>query len=525
MSAPGKRATAPPPELPGLLYIAPLGSGGYSDVYLYEQQNPRMKVAVKVLAAQSLLSEQARRQFSAEANAMAQLADHPHIVQVFRADIAPDGRPYLVMKYYPQPNLAQRARGERFSVPDVLRIGIQIASAVEAAHRIGILHRDIKPANVLTGQYGTLGLTDFGIAGTKAEAATGQIDGISIPWAAPEVLFSAQQADERSDVYSIAATLWHLLVGRSPFDLRGGDNSPVALMHRITSAQAPPTGRGDVPPSFERLLSSALAKNPAARPATALALARALQSVEQEQRLPLTTIVVADDPRRAAATARPANPPSGEDGTRVKQPVRVEGADERAPRPGFDDDPTRHKQPTRIDAQAPVLPPWHPPQVRAYPQAPADGPPDVAVAPDGPSGRSRRVWYAVGGLAAAAAAVGLIVGLSSSSGGAHRRQDTTPIDNTQIALPTGPANQAPGTPSITAAHEAGGKIKFRWTYTGAASGDSYRWRESGGPRSGVATRPEVELPAPSGSEICLQVQVYRSTGSYASSWSDPKCAG
>ena len=70
MSTPGKRATAPPPELPGLLYIAPLGSGGYSDVYLYEQQNPRMKVAVKVLAAQSLLSEQARRQFSAEANAM-----------------------------------------------------------------------------------------------------------------------------------------------------------------------------------------------------------------------------------------------------------------------------------------------------------------------------------------------------------------------------------------------------------------------------------------------------------------------
>jgi serine/threonine protein kinase len=245
---------------------------------------PRMKVAVKVLAAHGL-AEQARHQFSAEANAMAQLADHPHIVQVFRADISPDGRPFLVMKYYPQPNLAQRARGERFSVPDVLRIGIQVASAVEAAHRIGILHRDIKPANILTGQYGTLGLTDFGIAATKAQAVAGQTDGISIPWAAPEVLFSAERADERSDVYSIAATLWHLLVGRSPFDQRGGDNSAVALMHRITSSPAPPTGRGDVPPSFERLLHSALAKDPSARPATALAFARALQAVEQEQRL------------------------------------------------------------------------------------------------------------------------------------------------------------------------------------------------------------------------------------------------
>jgi len=120
--------------LPGLLYIAPLGSGGYSDVYLYEQQMPRMKVAVKVLSAHSL-SDQAQRQFSAEANAMAQLADHPHIVQVFRADMAPDGRPFLVMKYYPQPKpgASGRARGERFSVTDVLRIGIQIASAVEAA--------------------------------------------------------------------------------------------------------------------------------------------------------------------------------------------------------------------------------------------------------------------------------------------------------------------------------------------------------------------------------------------------------
>jgi Protein kinase domain len=501
VSSPGKRDTAPPPQLPGLLYIAPLGSGGYSEVYLYEQQNPRMKVAVKVLAAQSLLSEQTRRQFSAEANAMAQLADHPHIVQVFRADIAPDGRPYLVMKYYPQPNLAQRARGERFSVPDVLRIGIQIASAVEAAHRIGILHRDIKPANVLTGQYGTLGLTDFGIAGTKAQAAAGQIDGISIPWAAPEVLFTAEQADERSDVYSIAATLWHLLVGRSPFDLRGGDNSPVALMHRITSTPAPPTGRGDVPPSFERLLSSALAKNPAARPATALALARALQTVEQEQRLPLTTIAVADDPRRAAAMARPAEPPTGEDGTRVKQPVRVEGADTRAPRPEFDDDPTRQKQPTRIDA-------------------PTEAP--VALRTD-PGRRPHWVWYAVGGVVAAGAAVGLIVGLGG--GGRHHPQDTTPTDNTQVAFPTGPQNQAPGTPRVTAAREGGGKIRFQWTYAGQASGDTYRWREDGGPRSGVADKPEVELPAPSGSEICLQVQVYRRTGSFASSWSDPKCAG
>jgi serine/threonine protein kinase len=516
--------TAQPPELPGLLYIAPLGSGGYSDVYLYEQQMPRMKVAVKVLAAHSL-SQHAQARFSAEANAMAQLADHPHIVQVFRADMAPDGRPFLVMKYYPQPNLAQRARGERFSVPDVLRIGIQVASAVEAAHRIGILHRDIKPANILTGQYGTLGLTDFGIAATKAEAAAGQTDGVSIPWAASEVLFSAERADERSDVYSVAATLWHLLVGRSPFDQRGGDNSAVALMHRITSMPAPPTGRGDVPPSFERLLHSALAKEPGARPATALAFARALQAIEQEQRLALTTIIVADDPRRTASTLRPAGTSTDDDGTRVRRPVRIDGADHREPSPAhqqLDDDPTRRKQPTRIDAQAPPLPPWQPAHIQGLPQQLA--PPPEHTPPPAPSQtpHSRRGWY-LAGAACAALAVAIIVALTAG-GSKHQPQDITPTD-TQVALPTGPQQQAPGTPQVSAVRVADSGVRFSWVYDAHAAGDSYRWRQVGGTQSGVTDKAELVLPAAAGTSVCVQVQVYRSTGSFASSWSDPTCSG
>ena len=525
MNSPAGRM-AHPPELPGLLYIAPLGSGGYSDVYLYEQQMPRMKVAVKVLAAHGL-AEQARHQFSAEANAMAQLADHPHIVQVFRADISPDGRPFLVMKYYPQPNLAQRARGERFSVPDVLRIGIQVASAVEAAHRIGILHRDIKPANILTGQYGTLGLTDFGIAATKAQAVAGQTDGISIPWAAPEVLFSAERADERSDVYSIAATLWHLLVGRSPFDQRGGDNSAVALMHRITSSAAPSTGRGDVPPSFERLLHSALAKDPAARPATALAFARALQAVEQEQRLALTTIIVADDPRRAS-TQRPPGAPAGDDGTRVRQPVRIEGADHREPslaHQELDDDPTRRKQPTRIDAQAPVLPPWQPPRPGAYlpsDTAPVSGPrPTTAPLPARPR-RSWHSWYIAAGAACGVLVVVLIVAFSS--GRKQHPKDTTPT-LPQVALPSGPAEQAPGTPRVSVTRVAAGRVRFRWAYSGRAAGDSFGWRVTGTSRAGVAERPVLVLPVKAGQSVCLQVRVYRDSGSFGSSWSDPACIG
>src|SRR3954453_10192058 len=120
-----------------------------------------MRVAVKVLK-DGRLGESERKQFAAEAETMAELADHPYIVQVFSADTTPDGRPYLVMKYYPPPNMGVRAARQRYSVDSVLRTGIHIASAVEAAHRAGVVHRDIKPANLLVSQYGEPGLTDFG---------------------------------------------------------------------------------------------------------------------------------------------------------------------------------------------------------------------------------------------------------------------------------------------------------------------------------------------------------------------------
>ena len=202
-------SAAAPPDIPGLVYVQPVGSGGYADVFLYEQQMPRMNVAVKVLKGEGL-TPAIRRQFADEADTMAQLADHPYIVQVFRADTSGDGRPYLVMKYYPPPNMAMRARSQRFTVEEVLRIGIQLASAVETAHRAGIVHRDIKPANVLVSQYGAPGLTDFGIAGQLghraglgSDANGGDDDaddvGVSVPWSPPEVLYGQSNGDPRSD--------------------------------------------------------------------------------------------------------------------------------------------------------------------------------------------------------------------------------------------------------------------------------------------------------------------------------------
>jgi serine/threonine protein kinase len=325
-------STSAPPEIPGLVYVQPVGSGGYADVFLYEQQMPRMNVAVKVLKGEGL-TPAIRRQFADEADTMAQLADHPYIVQVFRSDTAADGRPYLVMKYYPPPNLAMRARNERFTVDEVLRTGIQLASAVETAHRAGITHRDIKPANVLVSQYGAPGLTDFGIAGRGGAGAEDEDDdvGVSVPWAPPEVLFGQSNGDARADVYSLAATLWQLLVGRSPFEVPGGDNTAYALMPRIRSTPVPSTGRADVPVSLERLLGQAMAKDAGNRPATALLFARALQEIEQEQRFPRTPIVVLDEQGQTTLADQTASPTGDEDDrTRVRAPQAVQ-AQTRAP--------------------------------------------------------------------------------------------------------------------------------------------------------------------------------------------------
>ena len=176
----------------------------------------------------------------------------------------------------------------------MLRIGIQIGSAVETSHRHGVLHRDIKPQNILTDSYGEPALTDFGIATTKGGDGP---EGLSVPWSPPEILYGTAPGDQRSDVYSLGATLWHLLVGRSPFEEPGGDNGTFALMRRIKSDPPPRTQRADVPDSLERLLRQAMAKDPAARPQSAMELIRGLQSVEQELRLPLTQpILPADEP-------------------------------------------------------------------------------------------------------------------------------------------------------------------------------------------------------------------------------------
>ncbi len=312
-----KRPVAPPPVIPGFTYISLLGSGGFSDVYLYEQDRPRRKVAVKVLLS-DLKTEGARRRFESEANLMAQLSSHPYIVTIFEAEITDSGHSYLAMEYCSRPSLDVRYRRQRFSVDEVLAVGIQVASAVETAHRAGIAHRDIKPANILVTDYNRPALTDFGISGTLAGDAD-EDAGMSIPWSPPEQFTGHQVDGVLVDVWALGATLYTLLAGRSPFVLPGADNSQRELISRITNLPVPKLGRADVPESLELALSTAMAKSASSRYSSAHAFALALQRIQAELNLSVTPFEVLEEPR-----AEENHPDDGFEETRVRSVAAID---------------------------------------------------------------------------------------------------------------------------------------------------------------------------------------------------------
>ena len=283
------------PVIPGYTFVEHLGSGGFADVYCYEQEWPQQRVAVKVVRQDVALNDRERALFTSEANAMARLGDHPNIVPVLTAGVTADNRPFLVMRYCPPPDLGVRVRSSPLAVADAISTGIKLASAIETAHRAGTVHRDIKPSNVLVTSYHEPALTDFGIAGRLQEVAGDDEVRISYPWSPPEMLDGRSNGSIASDVYSLGATIWHLLVGRSPYSIPGGDNSTRALTARILHAAPPATQRPDVPPALDRLLQQTMAKQPSHRPPSAIDLARSLQRIEAAAGYPRTVIAVEGD--------------------------------------------------------------------------------------------------------------------------------------------------------------------------------------------------------------------------------------
>lgn len=332
-----RRTPSPPPQLPGYRYVSLLGAGGFSDVFLYEQELPRRRVAVKVLLAEEMTAA-SRAAFVAEANLMAQLSNHPYIVTIYHAAVAGDGRPYFAMEYCSGPSLADRYKQAPLSVVEALRTGVRLSSAIVVAHQAGILHRDIKPANVLSNDYGWPALTDFGISSTVddeltastttlAEALDGATDGgtgnvgLSVPWSPPEMFEDYPRPDVRSDVFSLAATLWTVLAGQTPFEVRGRPNGTLDLIGRIERGAITPMARDDVPRSLLAVLQKGMSTDPDRRFATAADFARALQRVELELGYARTELEV---PNLVIAAPAPDHSDVTGDETRVRSVATID---------------------------------------------------------------------------------------------------------------------------------------------------------------------------------------------------------
>jgi serine/threonine protein kinase len=273
------RLAEKPPSIQGLTYIRLIGSGGFADVYLYEQDFPRRRVAVKVLR-QKIVEKEVRASFVRETDVMAQMGSHPAILTIYQAGVAADGRAYLISELC-EPVPARTWRQDPLSVERVLEIGVNLASALETLHRNNLIHRDIKPSNILSTQYGHTVLADFGVASMLQADSDSEERAVSVPWSAPEVVALRTAGTVASEIWSLGATLYSLLSGRSPFETTdGSSNSTEALKKRIMKAVIPPIGVAGVPKLVEPVLFHAMAKDPTERFDSMQEFAMALNEVQ-----------------------------------------------------------------------------------------------------------------------------------------------------------------------------------------------------------------------------------------------------
>ncbi|MGH9363662.1 MAG: protein kinase domain-containing protein [Thermoanaerobaculia bacterium] len=257
--------------------LAPLGAGGMGEVYKARDTRLERTVAIKVLPAHLSSSEEMRQRFEREARAISQLS-HPHICALYDVG-SHEGTEYLVMELLEGETLAARLVKGPLPTEQLLRYGVEMADALDKAHRQGIVHRDLKPGNVMLTKSGVK-LLDFGLAkALPSPPGRGQGEGLtSLPtmagaqnltqegtilgtfqYMAPEQL-EGKEADARTDIFAFGATLYEMATGRKAFS----GTSQASLISAIMQNDPPPISSVHPisPPALDRVVRKCLAKDP-----------------------------------------------------------------------------------------------------------------------------------------------------------------------------------------------------------------------------------------------------------------------
>jgi serine/threonine protein kinase len=265
-----------------------LGAGGMGEVYRARDTRLDRQVAIKVLAAHLSSSPELKQRMEREARAISSL-NHPHICQLY--DIgSQDGTDYLVMELLEGETVAERLRKGALPLNEVLKVGAEVADALQVADRAGIVHRDLKPANIMLTKSGAK-LTDFGLAKPFVMTATASgaapsftaaatLTGLSpasplttagsivgtIQYMSPEQI-EGKEADARSDIFALGAVLYEMVTGKRAFD----GKSQISVASSILEKDPEPisAGKPTTPSSFEHVMKTCLQKNPEERFQTA----------------------------------------------------------------------------------------------------------------------------------------------------------------------------------------------------------------------------------------------------------------
>ena len=243
-----------------------LGSGGMGEVYLAEDPSLQRQVALKILSG---TDEKSKRRFVREAITASKLS-HPNVAVIHEAGES-DGIAFIAMQYVEGETLRDRLDRGPLPIADIVRIGREVADALDDAHRHGIVHRDIKPANIIIDDRGHAKVLDFGIAKlidslampdestAVAETTAGKFLG-TLHYVSPEQA-GGGVIDARTDIFSLGIVLYEMVTGSNPF----AANSFLETVRRVRELTPPPIDRADCPADLKRIITKCLEKDPQRR--------------------------------------------------------------------------------------------------------------------------------------------------------------------------------------------------------------------------------------------------------------------